>query len=294
MSNESGTALVESLTPIEYIEGRITGAMRRKFDTIAQKYRYALTDLGWDSFEELAGYRYHRMELGRHEASLRATINGAIERTKQPDSEALLSEMQAGQLAEHIQDVAREHAGAQAGNSPTPQKSSGGTSAHPGKTDSRSQLNHEPAKLTAYSNIKNEERLEMVNGAGQPAHVTDVCVFAEEVAKNFVLMEGFEPLCEQLEQRKTRPSLTYEEFVSNGEIPEDLWKQFGRHLYGGTPLQYRKEVLAKSDYSSRMFDKGRPAYILYETALDISDLEAAKKKAVYLQAIAVWPNDKAD
>ena len=157
------------------------------------------------------------MELGRHEASLRATINGAIERTKQPDSEALLSEMQAGQLAEHIQDVAREHAGAQAGNSPTPQKSSGGTSAHSGKTDS--QCNHEPAKLTAYSNIKNEERLEMVNGAGQPAHVTDVCVFAEEVAKNFVLMEGFEPLCEQLEQRKTRPSLTYEEFANNGEIP---------------------------------------------------------------------------
>ena len=59
----------------------------------------------------------------------------------------------------------------------------------------------------------------MVNGAGQPAHVTDVCVFAEEVAKNFVLMEGFEPLCEQLEQRKTRPSLTYGEFVNNGEIP---------------------------------------------------------------------------
>ena len=162
------------------------------------------------------------MELGRHEASLRATINGAIERTKQPDSEALLSEMQAGQLAEHIQDVAREHAGAQAGNSPTPQKSSGGTSAHSGKTDS--QLNHESAKLTAYSNIKNEERLEMVNGAGQPAHVTDVCVFAEEVAKNFVLMEGSEPLCEQLEQRKTRPSRTYEEFVNNGDPRESLEK----------------------------------------------------------------------
>ena len=163
MSSESGTTLVESLTPIEYIEGRITGALRRKFDTIARKYRYALSDLGWDSFEELAGYRYHRMELGRHEASLRATINGAIERTKQPDSEALLSEMQAGQLAEHIQDVAREHAGAQAGNSPTPQKSSGGTSAHSGKAGS--QLNRESAKLTAYSNIKNEERLEMVTGA---------------------------------------------------------------------------------------------------------------------------------
>ena len=42
-----------------------------------------------------------------------------------------------------------------------------------------------------------------------------------------------------------------------------------------------------------MFDKGRLAYILYETALDISDLEAAKKKAAYLQAIAVRPNDKA-
>ena len=41
-----------------------------------------------------------------------------------------------------------------------------------------------------------------------------------------------------------------------------------------------------------MFDKGRLAFILYETALDISDLEAAKKKAVYLQAIAVRPNDK--
>ena len=52
------------------------------------------------------------MEIARHQQSLMESINGAISRTKQPDSGALLSLMQAGQLAEHIQDIAREYGGA--------------------------------------------------------------------------------------------------------------------------------------------------------------------------------------
>ena len=147
--------------------------------------------------------------------------------------------------------------------------------------------------MMSYSQAKHSEQLELANGAGKPAHVSDTRTFVEEAAKSFAGMEGFDSLLGQLEMLATQPGIQVAEFVSNPEVPEDLWKQLNRVCYGGTPLQYRKEILSKSQHSDRLFDPGILPYALYEVSRDISDLEVARKRHEYLQPVAVRPSDKA-
>ena len=84
-------------------------------------------------------------------------------------------------------------------------KSLGGTTASSHKTES--QLSKEPAKMMSYSQVKHSEQLELANGAGKPAHVSDTRTFVEEAAKSFAGMEGFDSLLGQLEMLATQPGI---------------------------------------------------------------------------------------
>ena len=287
----SQTAYDQCKTPVLEIAGRINGTLRVKFDSWVTELGDVLDGLGWGSWEDFAGNEYEDMELDAHAQILAAEINDEINSRKKPPSELLMRRMQGMQVAKVVRAIARERLGI-----PTPSKSPArsqltGQSRFSGKTES--ELNRDTVKLTVYSHLKCEEKLELINGVDKPAHVSDTAAFVGEVTNVFAAMEGYEPLRQQIGLRKSQPEMTLQQFTTNADIPLDLWKQHSRLLYGGMPLMYRKEVLAKSQYASQLFEPGVMAFALFHVSVDVSDLEASRKRFEYQQPGAIRPNDKA-
>jgi len=288
-TNAAATGHERHLTPAARIEGKVTGALQRKFRVWAADFGDVMSDLGYNDWDEFRSYKYERMELARHTAALLQDINGAIHAQKKVRSEVLMGSMQAEQLALVVRDIARDHAGVAQPEQAPP--SPGGTSAYSLKSES--QMNRDTAKLVSYSALKHDERLQLANGPGKAAHPSDVRTFVDDISKMFAGMEGFDALLEQLLLLANEPTTTLTAFRNNGAIPDDLWRQMARFCYTGAPNQYRKDVLSQSQHAERLFDPGVMAYALYEVSRDISDLEATRRKYEYLQPVAARPADTA-
>ena len=286
----SQTPYADSKTPLQKIAGKIQGALRVKFDSWVTDFGGVLLDLGWGTWEDFEGYEYEDMEIDPHAQILVAEINEAVNAKKKPPSDLLMRRMQGVQVAKAVRAVAREHLGIPTPTKSPPRSHAIAQSQLSSKTES--ELHRETVKLSVFSHLKCEEKIELMNGASKPAHVSDTATYVGEVAKVFVGMEGYEALQQQIELRKLNPNMDAIKFTTNDDVPLDLWKQYSRLLYGGMPLQYRKEVLAKSQFKDELFEPGVMAFALFQVSLDISDLEASRKRYEYQQPTPVRPNDK--
>ena len=284
----SQTVPERNTTPVAEIAGRTKGALRVKINSLVTDFSNVLTDLGWDTYDEFDDYEYHEMDVAHQATVLLAEINGAINARKKPPSEMLLGNMQAVQLAKTVRGISRERMGipTQLGS---PGAKSQGTVA---STRTESELSRDTARLTVFSHIRCDEKLEVIYGADKPAHVYDTAAYCGEVAKFFVGMEGHSALQSQLDMRRIRPDMDIKAFVTNDDIPLDLWKHYARLLYGGVTTQYKKEVLSKSKHGKQLFDAGTMAYALYQISTDVNDYEATRRKLEYQQPVAIRPNDK--
>ena len=286
----SQTAAEDSKTPIQEIGGRITGTLRGKYDKWVQRFGGMITGLGLDTWEEYDECGYYEEEVGDISAVLIEEVTSAVQGEKKPPSELLVSRMEAMRLAKAIKAIARERAGMP--KSPATSEGRSRTSLESDRAES--QLTRDTAKLGILSHMKSDEKLELVNGAGRPAHVSDVARYLEEQAKPLAAMAGYEELAAMLDTMRERPGIPVGDFtdIFLSEVPEDVARHHSRLCYGGIPQQYKKEVLSQSKHKKRLFDPGIMIYALYESSTNISDLEASQKRCKYQQPVCVKPNDK--
>ena len=287
---EAGT-VHDQQTPIQLIAGRVSDALRLKLQRCVEFLPEVLMDIGLMNWEEFSHFGYESQPVERSSLLIYEDIAAGVADMKKPESQCKLSHSQADMLAKATRAVARGYNGMpEEPKSPGTSQGKGHIGSPYSKSDS--QLSHDTARLTAFSHLRCTEKLETVNGPSKPAHIYDIMAFVDETTKTLVGMDGYGPMQAQLELRKTNPALTHEEFVDNSEVPEDIWKQQSRLAYQGIPSQYKRDVISKSRFAKMLFDPGILIYVLYETALDISDRDATRRKLAYQETHPVRPNDR--
>jgi len=276
-------------TPEQEIQGKIAGALREKYDEWSGRFGGLMIGLGLRTWQEYDQCMYQEMAAGDIAAIVTDEVTSAVGAEKKQPTGLLPSKMEAIRIARAMRGIARERGGMP--DSPN----SGVKSSATGASDiTESQLTRDTARLGIFSHLRSEEKLELADGNDKPAHVFDVGRYLEEQAKPLAGMEGYESLAAQLEIRRVRPEITVDDFTENFciQVPEDVARHHSRLCYGGIPTQYKRDILSQSQYKQRLFDPGVMIFALYEASVNVSDLEASKKRCAYQQPVAVRPNDK--